>query len=65
MKLGTGVHVVCRDTEHLRALTIRSFTSRPEVARIETSLVFSFARLGLPVDDPQPVAPRGKRARAR
>lgn len=43
------VHVACRDTEHLRALTIESFTSRPEVARIETSLVFSFARLALPV----------------
>ncbi|MGE6757815.1 Lrp/AsnC family transcriptional regulator [Corallococcus interemptor] len=44
------VHVVCRDTEHLRVLTIQSFTSRPEVSRIETSLVFSFARSGLPVD---------------
>lgn len=43
------VHVACRDTEHLRVLTIESFTSRPEVARIETSLVFSFARLALPV----------------
>lgn len=39
------VHVMCRDTEHLRVLTIKSFTSRPEVSRIETSLVFSFARL--------------------
>jgi DNA-binding Lrp family transcriptional regulator len=44
------VHVVCRDTEHLRVLTIESFTSRPEVSRIETSLVFSFARSGLPVE---------------
>jgi DNA-binding Lrp family transcriptional regulator len=44
------VHVVCRDTDHLRRLTILSFTSRPEVSRIETSLVFSYARLGLPVD---------------
>ena len=44
------VHVVCRDTEHLRRLTILSFTSRPEVSRIETSLVFSYTRLGLPVD---------------
>ncbi|RKH12105.1 Lrp/AsnC family transcriptional regulator [Corallococcus sp. CA053C] len=43
------VHVVCRDTEHLRVLTIQSFTSRPEVARIETSLVFSFTSSGLPV----------------
>jgi DNA-binding Lrp family transcriptional regulator len=44
------VHLVCRDTEHLRVLTIVSFTSRPEVSRIETSLVFSFSRSGLPVD---------------
>ncbi len=43
------VHVMCRDTEHLRVLTIKSFTSRPEVARIETSLVFSFARSGLAI----------------
>ncbi|MCE9667711.1 Lrp/AsnC family transcriptional regulator [Myxococcus stipitatus] len=44
------VHVACRDTDHLRRLTIQSFTSRPEVSRIETSLVFSYARLELPVD---------------
>jgi DNA-binding Lrp family transcriptional regulator len=44
------VHVMCRDTEHLRILTVKSFTSRPEVSRIATSLVFSFARLGLPVE---------------
>nr|WP_308477875.1 Lrp/AsnC ligand binding domain-containing protein [Nannocystis poenicansa] len=44
------VHVACRDTEHLRVLTIRSFTSRPEVSRIETSLVFSFARSSLAVE---------------
>jgi DNA-binding Lrp family transcriptional regulator len=43
------VHVVCRDTEHLRALTMDAFTSRPEVSRIETSLVFSFTRSGLPI----------------
>jgi DNA-binding Lrp family transcriptional regulator len=44
------VHVMCRDTEHLRVLTITGFTNRPEVSRIETSLVFSFSRLSLPVD---------------
>ena len=44
------VHVACRDTEHLRVLTIRSFTSRPEVSRIETSLVFSFSRSSLAVE---------------
>ncbi len=44
------VHVACRDTEHLRVLTIQSFTSRTEVSRIETSLVFSFTRSGLAVE---------------
>ena len=54
------VHVVCRDTENLRDLTLR-ITGRPEVARIETSLVFSFARLGLPVETDEPPDPRRKR----
>jgi DNA-binding Lrp family transcriptional regulator len=57
------VHVACRDTEHLRALTIDAFTSRPEVARIETSLVFSFARLALPVEATPPPAKKPKRRR--
>ncbi len=43
------VHVVCRDTAHLHALTVDAFTRRPEVSRIETSLVFSFARTFLPI----------------
>lgn len=34
------VHVVARDTHHLRDLTMDAFTTRPEVARIETSLLF-------------------------
>ena len=34
------VHVVVRDTEHLRELGLSAFTERPEVERIETSLVF-------------------------
>jgi DNA-binding Lrp family transcriptional regulator len=64
------VHVVCRDTEHLRKLTIHSFTSRPEVSRIETALVYSFARLGMPIEDPplaradQPREPRRASRRA-
>lgn len=45
------VHVVCRDTDHLRRLTHTGFMSRPEVARIETSLVYSCARSGLPVTE--------------
>ena len=43
------VHVAVRDTEHLRALAL-SLTERPEVARIETSLLFAHRRAGgLPV----------------
>lgn len=58
------VHVACRDTEHLRILTIKSFTNRPEVSRIETSLVFSFSRSNLAVAEPPAPAPvRGKRRR--
>lgn len=44
------VHVAVRDTEHLRALALAAFTERPEVDRIETSLLFSHRRAGgLPV----------------
>ena len=35
------VHVAVRDTQHLRTLALASFTERPEVARIETSLLFA------------------------
>jgi DNA-binding Lrp family transcriptional regulator len=60
------VHVMCRDVEHLRVLTNEAFTSRPEVARIETSLVFSFARSGFPVGEPEsPPRAAATRARAR
>ena len=38
------VHVAVRDTEHLRSLALAAFTERPEVARIETSLLFSHRR---------------------
>lgn len=43
------VHVACRDTEHLRVLTIEAFANRPEVGRIETSLIFSYAASPLAV----------------
>lgn len=44
------VHVAVRDTEHLRTLALAAFTERPEVVRIETSLLFSHRRTdGLPV----------------
>lgn len=38
------VHVWVRDALHLRELAMRSFTTRPEVAHIETELIFEFAR---------------------
>lgn len=38
------VHVLVRDTGHLRELALSGFTSRPEVGHIETALVFSHER---------------------
>ena len=34
------VHVVVRDAAHLRELAVSGFTTLPEVAHIETSLIF-------------------------
>ena len=34
------VHVVVRDADHLRELAVSGFTTLPEVAHIETSLIF-------------------------
>lgn len=57
------VHVAVRDSEHLRELALTAFTARPEVARIETSLVYAHhANPGLPmfgedVDAPHPATP--------
>src|ERR1700761_7306675 len=34
------VHVVVRDTQHLKDLALDQFTNRPGVARIETSIIF-------------------------
>ena len=43
------IHVVVRDAAHLRDLAVTGFTSLPEVAHIETSLVFDHvAKRGLP-----------------
>jgi DNA-binding Lrp family transcriptional regulator len=36
------VHVVARDTQHLKDLALDKFTSRPGVTRIETSIIFEF-----------------------
>lgn len=38
------VHVAARDTEHLRQLVLFVFTERPEVAHVETRLIFGQAR---------------------
>lgn len=38
------VHVVVRDPDHLRNLALDAFTNRPEVTRIETALIFNYAR---------------------
>ena len=38
------VHVAVRGPAHLRQLAMDGFTARPEVARIETSLVFEVQR---------------------
>lgn len=41
------VHVAVRSPDHLRDFLLDAFTSRPEVAHIETSLVFEFQRKAL------------------
>jgi len=38
------VHVLVRDSDHLRELALSGFTSRPEVGHIETALVFQHER---------------------
>ncbi len=38
------VHVWVRDTEHLRELAMKSFTSRKEVGHIETGLIFEHSQ---------------------
>jgi len=46
------VHVAARDSEHLRHLAMEAFTESPDVAHIETGLIFDFARSGnLPIYD--------------
>ena len=43
------VHVAVRDANHLRDLALDSFTTRPEVEHLQTSLIFQF--------EPQPGIP--------
>ena len=38
------VHVVVRDTQHLKDLALDNFTNRPGIERIETSIVFDARR---------------------
>lgn len=38
------VHIAVRDTDHLRRLVLDSFTARPEVAHLETNLIFEQVR---------------------
>jgi len=38
------VHVAVRDADHLRDLTLDAFTTRAEVAQLETHLIFEHAR---------------------
>lgn len=38
------VHVATRDTDHLRDLVVADFTTRPEVAHVETRLIFEHRR---------------------
>lgn len=38
------VHVAVADSDALRDLILRAFTSRPEVAHVETSLIYEHAR---------------------
>ncbi len=43
------VHVAVRDSDALRDFALDAFTTRPEIAHIETNLIFSFTRnLALP-----------------
>jgi len=37
------LHVAARDADHLRDLTMDAFTTRPEVGRLETHLIFQCA----------------------
>lgn len=48
------IHVAVRDADHLRDLTLTAFTKWPEVARIETSLIYAYHRSpSLPLYEPE------------
>ena len=49
------VHVAVRDSDHLRNLALDHFTTRPEVAQIETHLIFEHQQKpALPILIPPP-----------
>jgi DNA-binding Lrp family transcriptional regulator len=39
------LHVAVRDTDHLRDLALEAFTTRDEVARLDTSIVYEHVRV--------------------
>lgn len=43
-RLDLMVHVGVRDTAHLQHLVLDAFTARPEVRRVETTLIFAWKR---------------------
>lgn len=53
------VHVAVRDAAQLRDFALDAITARPEVARVETSLLFEYARAAQLPDyaSPEPVDP--------
>jgi DNA-binding Lrp family transcriptional regulator len=57
-------HVMVRDTKHLYDLLLDSFTTRPEVDRIQTSLIFESVRR-YAVPDLRIQASEGKRQRGK
>lgn len=60
------VHVVVRDMQHLKALALDRFTSRPGVARIETSVIYqTTTRHEMPVLNAPPAEAPPKRSTAR
>ncbi|XXF79886.1 Lrp/AsnC family transcriptional regulator [Myxococcaceae bacterium GXIMD 01537] len=55
------VHVSVRDANHLRDFALDAFTTRAEVAHLETSLIFEFSRNPVLPDYSQPPPPPTKR----
>ena len=49
------VHVVVRDSNHLRDIAMGAFTAQPEVAHIETSIIFEHTRFPVVPDYSAPV----------